>query len=112
MFKPVSPKLNVNEMEEGILKFWKDEDIFKRSTENRKGGREYVFYEGPPTANYNYTEKRAGPPTFGEFIGFMRTETAGRKNDLSRTADRVLSTGQRRDLPGFLRRNSAIRFCC
>ena len=22
-----------------------------RSTENRKGGREYVFYEGPPTAN-------------------------------------------------------------
>ena len=51
MFKPVSPKLNVNEMEEGILKFWKDEDIFKRSTENRKGGREYVFYEGPPTAN-------------------------------------------------------------
>lgn len=51
MFKPVSPKLNVNEMEEGILKFWKDEDIFRRSTENRKGGREYVFYEGPPTAN-------------------------------------------------------------
>ena len=51
MFKPVSPKLNVNEMEEEILKFWKDEDIFRRSTENQKGGREYVFYEGPPTAN-------------------------------------------------------------
>ncbi len=51
MFKPVSPKLNVNEMEESVLKFWNDEDIFKKSTENRKGGREYIFFEGPPTAN-------------------------------------------------------------
>ncbi len=51
MFKPVSSKLNVNEMEEGVLKFWKDESIFKKSTDNREGGREYVFYEGPPTAN-------------------------------------------------------------
>lgn len=51
MFKPVSPKFNANEMEEGILKFWRDEDIFKRSTANREGGQEYVFYEGPPTAN-------------------------------------------------------------
>lgn len=51
MFKPVSAKLNVNEMEEGVLKFWKEKDIFRKSTENRKGGREYVFFEGPPTAN-------------------------------------------------------------
>ena len=51
MFKPVSPKLNVNEMEEAVLKFWNDEDIFRKSTENRKGGREYIFFEGPPTAN-------------------------------------------------------------
>ena len=51
MFKSVSPKLNVNEMEEAILKFWHEEDIFHKSTENRKGGREYIFFEGPPTAN-------------------------------------------------------------
>ena len=51
MFKPVSPKLNVNEMEEGILKFWKDQDIFHKSTAVRKGGPKFVFYEGPPTAN-------------------------------------------------------------
>jgi len=36
MFKPVSPKLNVNEMEESVLKFWNDEEIFRKSTENRK----------------------------------------------------------------------------
>ncbi len=51
MFKPVSSKLNVNEMEESILKFWNDEEIFRKSTENRKGGKEYIFFEGPPTAN-------------------------------------------------------------
>ncbi len=51
MFRPVSPKLNVTIMEEGVLRFWKSHDIFKKSLLQRKGGPEYVFYEGPPTAN-------------------------------------------------------------
>ena len=51
MFKPVSSKLNVTSMEEGVLKFWKQREIFKKTVEQRKGGPEYVFYEGPPTAN-------------------------------------------------------------
>ncbi len=51
MFKPVSPKLDVNEMEESVLKFWNDENILKKSTDNRKGGKNFVFFEGPPTAN-------------------------------------------------------------
>ncbi|NJC95499.1 MAG: isoleucine--tRNA ligase [Anaerolineales bacterium] len=51
MFKPVSPKLDVTSMEEGVLKFWKQAGIFKKTVEQRKGGPEYVFYEGPPTAN-------------------------------------------------------------
>ncbi|HLO29539.1 MAG TPA: isoleucine--tRNA ligase [Anaerolineales bacterium] len=51
MFKPVSPKLNVTSMEEGVLKFWKQTKIFKKTVEQRQGAPEYVFYEGPPTAN-------------------------------------------------------------
>ncbi|GAP40142.1 isoleucine--tRNA ligase [Flexilinea flocculi] len=51
MFKPVSAKLNVNEMEEGILKYWKEKDIFQKSTDNRAGKKEFIFFEGPPTAN-------------------------------------------------------------
>jgi isoleucyl-tRNA synthetase len=51
MFKPVSPKLNVTSMEENVLKFWKQADIFKKTVEQRQGAPEYVFYEGPPTAN-------------------------------------------------------------
>jgi isoleucyl-tRNA synthetase len=38
-------------MEENVLKLWKKQDIFKKTVEQRKGKPEYVFYEGPPTAN-------------------------------------------------------------
>ena len=51
MFKPVSSKLNVNKMELSILEYWKSENVFKLSVENRAGNPEFVFYEGPPTAN-------------------------------------------------------------
>ncbi|MGD0003017.1 MAG: class I tRNA ligase family protein, partial [Anaerolineaceae bacterium] len=51
MFKPVSPKLNVTLMEEGVLRFWKSHDIFHKSMDTRLSGPEYVFFEGPPTAN-------------------------------------------------------------
>jgi isoleucyl-tRNA synthetase len=51
MFKPISPKLNLNVMEEGILRFWNANDIFKKSSDERKDRPPYVIYEGPPTAN-------------------------------------------------------------
>ena len=50
-FRSVSPKLDVSSMEENILKLWNKQDIFKKTIEQRKGKPEYVFYEGPPTAN-------------------------------------------------------------
>ncbi len=50
-FKPVSPKLDMVALEEAILKFWKRERIFQKTLEQRQGRPEYVFYEGPPTAN-------------------------------------------------------------
>ena len=31
--------------------FWKENDIFRKSMENRKEGETYTFYDGPPTAN-------------------------------------------------------------
>ncbi len=51
MFKSVSSKLNVTSMEENVLKFWKQREIFKKTLEQREGQPEFVFYEGPPTAN-------------------------------------------------------------
>jgi len=51
MFKPVPAKLDVPAMEEGVLAFWQRERIFNKTVEQRRGQPEYVFYEGPPTAN-------------------------------------------------------------
>lgn len=51
MFKSVNSKLDVVAMEDAVLKFWKKQDIFKKTTEERNDKPEYVFYEGPPTAN-------------------------------------------------------------
>ncbi len=51
MFKPVNSKLDVVAMEENVLKFWTRQGIFKKTVEQRQGKPEYVFYEGPPTAN-------------------------------------------------------------
>ncbi len=51
MFKPVSSRLNITLLENEILRFWQQNDIFHKSMESRDGGPEYVFYEGPPTAN-------------------------------------------------------------
>ncbi len=51
MYKKVSTNLNFVEREKEVGKFWKDNDIFKKSMENRKEGETYTFYDGPPTAN-------------------------------------------------------------
>ncbi len=51
MFEPVSPKVNVQEVERAQLAFWRERDIFQRTMRERQGGPRYVFYEGPPTAN-------------------------------------------------------------
>jgi isoleucyl-tRNA synthetase len=51
MFKPVSPKLNITILEEEILRFWKMRRILEKTSQLRQGRPEFVFYEGPPTAN-------------------------------------------------------------
>jgi len=51
LFKPISPNLNITLFEEGILRFWKRYRIFDKSSQRNPDGPEFVFYEGPPTAN-------------------------------------------------------------
>lgn len=51
MYEKVSTNLNFVEREKATEKFWADNDIFKKSMENRKEGETYTFYDGPPTAN-------------------------------------------------------------
>ena len=51
MYKKVSTDLNFVEREKKIELFWKENDIFRKSMENRKECETYTFYDGPPTAN-------------------------------------------------------------
>ncbi len=51
MYKKVSTSLNFVEREKAIEKFWKDNNIFKKSIDSKKEGPVYTFYDGPPTAN-------------------------------------------------------------
>lgn len=60
MYEPVDPKASFPSMEESVLAFWNDRDVFKRSISERDGSPEYVFYDGPPFAT--------GLPHFGHFV--------------------------------------------
>ena len=51
MYKQVSASMNFVEREKEVEKFWKENDIFRKSIESRKEGPTYTFYDGPPTAN-------------------------------------------------------------
>ena len=44
-------QLNLNAVAENVAHFWKNNETFKKSVETREGKPEYVFYEGPPSAN-------------------------------------------------------------
>ena len=51
MYTKVPTSLNFVDREKEILQFWKENHIFEKSCELRKGKPAYTFYDGPPTAN-------------------------------------------------------------
>ncbi|MGE5365478.1 MAG: isoleucine--tRNA ligase [Bacteroidota bacterium] len=51
MFKQNPEKIVYSDIEEGILRFWEDHNIFEKSVTTRSDARPFTFYEGPPTAN-------------------------------------------------------------
>jgi len=50
-FKKVDATYSFPEMEERILEFWESEGVFAKSLERPAPNGNFVFYEGPPTAN-------------------------------------------------------------
>ena len=51
MFKPVSPQFDFPKAEQEVLRFWEENGIYEKSLKQRQGSPDFVFYEGPPTAN-------------------------------------------------------------
>ncbi len=60
MFKPVSSKLSFPQMEEDVLRFWRENDTFQKSLDLRRDAKEYVFFDGPPFAT--------GAPHYGHLL--------------------------------------------
>ena len=50
-FQEVSSQVKFPELEEAVLRFWREGGIFQQSVELRRKAPPFVFYEGPPTAN-------------------------------------------------------------
>lgn len=51
MFKQNLEKISYPLIEEKILNFWKENNIFEKSVTSRSDEKPFTFYEGPPTAN-------------------------------------------------------------
>ena len=54
------PEFNLTKIEEKIQKFWGANNVLEKSLKSRKGKKNFIFYEGPPTAN--------GLPHIGHFL--------------------------------------------
>mgnify|MGYP000962871281 CR=1 FL=1 len=51
MFKEVPAQFDFPAAEREVLKFWEQHGIHEKSLQQREGCPQFVFYEGPPTAN-------------------------------------------------------------
>jgi isoleucyl-tRNA synthetase len=77
-FEPVEPKVSFPELERGILAFWKEADIFRKSLEARQDAPLWVFYEGPPTANGIPGVHHVEPRTFKDVYPRFKSMTGYR----------------------------------
>lgn len=51
VYRPVPPQVDLAEVDQEILDFWREKAIFAQSLEKTESGPRWTFYEGPPTAN-------------------------------------------------------------
>lgn len=50
-YHQVPAQVDLPALEHAVLDFWRDSKVFAKSLEQSEGRPEWVFYEGPPTAN-------------------------------------------------------------
>jgi isoleucyl-tRNA synthetase len=50
-YRQVPAQVDLPALEHAVLDFWREQKVFARTLEQSQGRPEWVFYEGPPTAN-------------------------------------------------------------
>ncbi len=110
-FEPVDPKVRFPELEQRILAFWREADVFHRQLEERRGRPLWVFYEGPPTANgrpgIHHTESRTFKdiyPRFRAMTGHYVPRKAGwdcHGLPVELEVEKEIGTKTKRDIEAF-----------
>src|SRR5450759_2964586 len=49
--REVDARQELPALEQEVLQRWRERDVFGESLRGREGARQWIFYEGPPTAN-------------------------------------------------------------
>ncbi len=73
MHKPVASNPSFAALEEEILEWWNANEVQKKALKLREGAIEFVFYEGPPTANTTPPLHAAWPRTYKDIFVRYRT---------------------------------------
>lgn len=68
--KAVDSNVKLPKLEEEVLAFWDQNQTFYQSNEQRKGAKEFAFYDGPPFAN--------GLPHYGHLLANTIKDTVPR----------------------------------
>ncbi|HKZ76361.1 MAG TPA: isoleucine--tRNA ligase, partial [Actinomycetota bacterium] len=110
-FEPVDPKVSFPHLEQRILAFWREADVFVKSLKAREGAPEWVFYEGPPTANgkpgIHHTESRTFKdiyPRFKTMTGHLVPRKAGwdcHGLPVELEVEKEIGTKTKRDIEAF-----------
>src|SRR3990167_6546878 len=69
-FKSVSSQVNFFELEEELLKFWKEDKTFEKSIEANPEDRKWTFLDGPPFVT--------GTPHYGSILSSIPKDVFGR----------------------------------
>ncbi len=69
-FKPVSSQVNFAEVDEELIKYWKENKIFEKSVEQRPEDRKWTFLDGPPFVT--------GSPHYGSLLSSIPKDVFGR----------------------------------
>jgi isoleucyl-tRNA synthetase len=70
MFKPVDPKVDFPQLEENLLRYWKENNIFEKSISSRPADKEWTFLDGPPFVT--------GMPHYGSLLSSLPKDLFGR----------------------------------
>jgi isoleucyl-tRNA synthetase len=120
-YRPVDPQVSFPELETRVLALWTEQRVFERSLRLREGRPEWVFYEGPPTANgrpgIHHVEARAFKDLFCRFQT-MRGRYVHRKAGwdchglgVEIEAEKTLGITQKRQIEEEIGIEAFVRLC-